>query len=79
MSRLTATRTCCAALLVSRGPTFASGNAGVTSALFDLLVVSGGTEGLLAALQVADAAHASGEGSSTAAHTPSEQLARRQN
>jgi hypothetical protein len=45
-----------------RGTAFAAGNAGVTAALLELLVCCGGTEGLLAAVQLVDSAHAAGEG-----------------
>jgi hypothetical protein len=44
-----------------RGAGFTAGNAGVTAALLELLVCCGGTEGLLAAVQLVDAAHAAGE------------------
>lgn len=44
-----------------RGAAFAAGNAGVTAALLELLVCCGGTEGLLAAVQLVDSAHAAGE------------------
>jgi hypothetical protein len=44
-----------------RGAGFAAGNAGVTAALLELLVCCGGTEGLLAAVQLVDSAHAAGE------------------
>ncbi|WIA19333.1 hypothetical protein OEZ85_003965 [Tetradesmus obliquus] len=43
-----------------RGAAFAAGNAGVTAALLELLVCCGGTEGLLAAVQLVDSAHAAG-------------------
>jgi hypothetical protein len=44
-----------------RGAGFAAGNAGVTAALLELLVCCGGPEGLLAAVQLVDSAHATGE------------------
>lgn len=44
-----------------RGLGFAAGNAAVHGALLELLVVRGGAEGLVAAVQIVDDCHLSGE------------------
>lgn len=48
-------------LRTDRGLGFAAGNAAVHGALLELLMVRGGAEGLVAAVQIVDDCHVSGE------------------